>query len=141
MGPVHLALLVGQLLAHRYKGSETNRPGILRLDTTAASSYASSNEFSNSGALDYSIGNIQFWIARLNTNDANTLVRIGSGNSVALSPPGNGVYFEKLDADTNWFCVTRAATVQTRTDSTVAVNTSFNTFMIARNSSGVAFFN
>lgn len=121
------------------QGSETNRPGIMRLDTTAVAATQARMSFSNSGALDYTIGNIQFWVARVNTNDANTLVRIGAGNSVALSPPGNGVYFEKLDADTNWFCVTRAAAVQTRTDSTVAVNTSFNTFRIARNSSGVTF--
>ena len=122
------------------QGSEANRPGILRIDTGAVSGTQARISFSNSGAIDPASNHSDLWTARLNTNDANTTLRIGQGNSVAASPPGNGIYFEKLDADTNWFCVTRAAAVQTRNDSGVAVNTNFNTFFISRNSSGVAFY-
>ena len=63
------------------------------------------------------------WILRLNNIDANVMARIGCMNSFTAAAPDDGVYFEKLDADTNWFCVTRAATVQTRVDSGVACST------------------
>lgn len=119
------------------EGSLTNRPGIMRLNTGAVSGTQARASFSNSAALDPATNIQNLWVTQLNTNDANTTVRIGLGNSVATSPPGNGIYFEKLDADTNWFCVTRAAAVQTRTDSGVAVNTSFNDFFLNRNSAGV----
>lgn len=122
------------------QGSETNRPGILRIDTGAVSGTQARISYSNSGAIDPAAASTTIWATRLNTNDANTTLRIGLGNSVATSPPGNGIYFEKLDADTNWFCVTRAAAVQTRTDSGIAVNTSFNTFSMTRNSSGALFY-
>lgn len=122
------------------QGSETNRPGILRIDTGAVSGTQARISYSNSGAIDPAAASTTLWAVRLNTNDANTTLRIGSANSVAANPPANGVYFEKLDADTNLFCITRAATVQTRTDTGVAVNTSFNTLSMTRNSSGVLFY-
>jgi hypothetical protein len=121
------------------QNGETNRPGIIRLDTGAVAATQSRISYSNSAAIDPANTHTVLWAARVNTNDANTLVRIGSGNSVAGTPPTNGIYFEKLDADTNWFCVTRSGGAQTRTDSTVAVDTNFNAFTYTRNSSGVFF--
>lgn len=122
------------------QASETGgRIGIIRRDTTAViNTYASITLFNSSNAIDTALPHIITWAVRLNTNDANTTLRIGSTNS-AFAAPANGVYFEKLDADTNWFCVTRAGGVQTRTDSTIATNTSFNTFVYSRQSSGVTF--
>lgn len=120
--------------------SDTDHPGLFRLDTSAVSGTQSRISFHNSSGFDPSIPHKITWITRLNTNDANTLVRIGAANSVAGTPPSNGIYFEKLDADTNWFCVTRAGGIQTRTDSGLAVNTNFNTYTYNRNSSGVSFF-
>lgn len=120
---------------------ETNRFGIIRRDTSAVSGTVATLAI-NSGsaaATDPSLSHRILFASRLNTNDANTTVRIGALNSPALSPPANGIYFEKLDADTNWFCITRTGGVETRTDSTIAVNTSFNTFEYSRNSSGVQF--
>ena len=119
--------------------SEVNRPGIARVDTGSVLGSIGRISYANSSAFDQGVNSDILWVARLNTNDANTTVRIGSANSVALSPPNNGIYFEKLDADTNWFCVTRGSAVQTRTDTGVAVNTSFNTFRMVKNSSGVQF--
>lgn len=121
-------------------GSEVNRPGIVRLDTGAVSATQARISFSNSAAYDPANPHRILWMARVNTNDANTTIRIGAGNSVATSPPTHGIYFEKLDADTNWFCVTRSGGVQTRTDSTTAVDTNFNTFLFVRNSSGATFY-
>lgn len=121
-------------------GGLASRPGILRRDTSAVINTVAGISLGQGGSmLSPSDEHIVLWIQRLNTNDANTTVRIGSYDSPVLNPPVDGIYFEKLDADTNWFCVTRAGGVQTRVDSTVAVTTNFVTFQYTRNSSGVIF--
>lgn len=121
--------------------SISNRPGIYRLDTTAVLGtvaqiflYSGSSE-----AIQSTVPHEIVWITRLNNNDADTTVRIGGMNSVATNPPNNGIYFEKLTADTNWFCIARIGGVETRTDSGVAVNINFTTFLYLRNSSGVQY--
>lgn len=119
--------------------SEVNRPGIFRIDTGAVSGTQARISFPNSSAYDPTLPAGLIWIARLNTNDANTTLRIGAGSSVAGNPPNNGYYFEKLDADTNWFCVSRSASVQTRTDTGVAVSTNFVTFVINATSSSISY--
>lgn len=119
---------------------ETNRPGIIRVDTGGVSgTIARINGLGADNFIPDQNHSITAYY-RLNTNDANTTTRIGSGNSFGSATPSNGIYFEKLDADTNWFCVARNAGVQTRTDSTIAVNTNFNSFQYVRNSSGVQYF-
>jgi len=119
---------------------ETNRPGIIRVDTGGVSgAIARINGLGSDNFIPDQNHSVMAYY-RLNTNDANTTTRIGSGNSFGSVSPSNGIYFEKLDADTNWFCVARSGGVQTRTDSTIAVNTSFNSFRYVRNSSGVQYF-
>jgi hypothetical protein len=46
--------------------------------------------------------------------------RFGLNNNVASSPPVDGVYFELLNGDTNFFAVTRDNNTQTRTNTGVA---------------------
>lgn len=121
------------------RDSETNRPGIFRLDTGAVSGTASRISLPVSAAIDPSNNNQITWVIRLNTNDANTTLRIGLGNSVAGNPPANGIYFEKLAANTNWFCVTRSSSTETRTDTGVAATTNFDTFFIRENSTTAQF--
>lgn len=120
----------------------TGRMGVLRRDTTATISTVAGlklgSAVSNAAIDPASTHNIT-WVVRLNNNDANTTVRYGETSSSVANPPVDGIYIEKLDADTNWFCVTRSGGVQTRTDSLVAVNTNWNTFTILRNSTGVIF--
>lgn len=120
--------------------STANRIGIVQLDTTAViSTQARINFTQNSFVMDPANPHSILWVLQLNTNDANTTIRFGASNPVQNNPPTHGIYIEKLDADTNWFCVTRAGGVQTRTDSTVAVDTSYHTFTYTRTSSGVVF--
>jgi len=69
-------------------------------------------------------------------NDSDAQYRIGLANASLGDPPDDGIYFEKLAADTNWFAVTRGSSTQTRTDTGVAVSTSFASFRIHRKSSG-----
>ena len=119
---------------------ETNRPGLARLDTTAVSgtiSRINGPAFTLfTGATVHKV----LWLTRLNTNDVNTAARVGSMNQSATNPPANGIYFEKLAADTNWFCIARTGGVETRTDSGIAVSTSFVNHMYLRNSSEVLYF-
>lgn len=120
--------------------STTNRMGVVQIDTTAViNTPARINFGQNSFVYDPSNPYSLLWALKLDTNDANTTFRFGASNPVQNNPPTHGIYIEKLDADTNWFCVTRAGGVQTRTDSTVAVDTNYHTFTITRTSSGVVF--
>lgn len=120
---------------------ETNRYGIVRRDTSAVINTIANMTLNSasSSAVNFAVPGSMVWLSRLNTNDANTTVRIGAVNLISANPPANGIYFEKLDADTNWFCVTRSGGVQTRTDSGVAIDTNFNNFTMTRNSSGALF--
>lgn len=120
--------------------SIANRPGIIRTDTSAVSGTIARLQLYSASSNTITPDNQHeiLWIVRLNNNDANTTVRIGSMNSTTVSPPSVGIYFEKLDADTNWFCVTNNA-ADTRTDSGVAVDTNFNVFKYTRNSTGVTY--
>lgn len=120
-------------------GGTVNNPGFYRLDTTAVINTLA-RIFSQSTTINtLNKNHSELTIVRLNTNDANTIVRIGDSDGFSASPPTNGIYFEKLAADTNWFVVTRAAGVETRTDTGVAVNTSFNTFAFSVTSASVIF--
>lgn len=120
--------------------STANRIGLIQIDTTAvAATQARINFGQNSVVFDPSLPHSILWALKLDTNDANTTFRFGASNPVQNNPPTNGIYFEKLDADTNWFCVTRSGGVQTRTDSTIAIDTNYHTFTYTRTSTGVVF--
>jgi len=120
--------------------SIANRPGIMRLDTSAALTISRVTLYPGSNAtIESNTPQEVLWIVRLNTNDANTTTRIGSMNSPGTDPPTRGLYIEKLGGDTNWFCVAREAGAETRTDSTVAVDTNFNKFFYRRSSAGVTY--
>lgn len=116
-----------------------NRPGLIQRSTTAV---ITTNTFTvlgqNGNNINPDSSHSVLWVTQLTTNDANTTYRMGIANS-PVNPPNSGIYIEKLDADTNWFCVTRSGGVQTRTDSAVAVTTSYATHAYTRNSSGVQF--
>ena len=51
-------------------------------------------------------------------------------------PPAQGIYFEHLDTDTNWFAVCRKDDTQTRTNTNKAMDTSFHKFTIRRKKPG-----
>lgn len=107
-------------------------PGVTRLSTSAVSGTLCSYFMGSGVEIIVPTYNVDmFYIVRLNTNDANTTIRIGaqvSGGTV--SPPSNGWYFEKLDADVNWFMVTRGGGVETRVDTGIAIDQNFHTFQI-----------
>lgn len=103
--------------------AETGRPGISRLSTTAVA-----------GNIAY-LRAIATGIASLHTADMfditwmirmveTALTQVRAGLQTASTDPGAaGAYFERLAADTNWFSVTRSASVQTRKDTGIAAGT------------------
>lgn len=128
-------------------GTSTNlasiagRPGLFQKNTSGVSGTIAQLVLAGTSSNIDPASNHQIrFIARLNTNDANTTLRIGAANAYSSDPPANGTYFEKLNGDTNWFCITRNGGVETRTDSGIAVTTNFDTFFFSRNSSGVLFY-
>lgn len=123
------------------QASEANRPGIMRVDTSAVSGTTARISASNSSAFDPMMDHTVTWVARCNTPDNATLLRIGAGSSVAGNPPNNGVYFEKLAADVNWFAVARGSAVAIdRIDTGVPVNTSFKEFTYVVKNNVATFF-
>jgi len=62
--------------------------------------------------------------------------RIGFSESPTAEPPFDGIYFEKLAADANWFATTRAVSTQTRTNTGVAASTNFEEFWFSSLASG-----
>jgi hypothetical protein len=126
-------------LGWRYNGAFSgptpvlNHPGVIQMDTgTTSGTFASLAANPNGGIMrvDEATWDCLF-IARLGQSDVNTTFRCGlAGSANAL--PSNGVYFEKLDADTNWFACTRASNVSTRTDMGQATNTNWRRLRVRR---------
>lgn len=114
--------------------SAANHPGIINRSTGASSGTNATLYLTNQGTIGLFIPSDTFdltWVVRLNHNDANTLARVGLA-SATTDPPANGMYFEKLAADTNWFRVTRASSTETRTDHGTAAGTGWVKFRIRR---------
>lgn len=65
------------------------------------------------------------WILELDLSVSGGDYRLGFSDRTELitGVPNNGIYIERLAADTNWFYVTRSGASQTRSDSGVAIST------------------
>jgi hypothetical protein len=98
---------------------EAGHPGLIRRATgTTINTYASlylRNSVTTGPFLPVETFDMT-WIVRLNTNDADTTVRVGMGNNIAASSaPNHGIYFEKVTAETSWYGVCRANSGEQRT--------------------------
>jgi hypothetical protein len=74
-------------------------------------------------------------VASITGTAPTTNIRLRFGLTTQYSTPDaitNGVYLEKLEGDTNWFCVVRAAAAETRVDTGVAYSTSGYALQIRR---------
>ena len=123
-------------------GGTTNEPGFYTL-STGGSSATTATIYTQGSSNVFAPGTFDLvWRVRLNQVDVNTATHVGIQDSVTTVAPTNGHYFQKLDADTNWFAVSRAAGVQTgtRTDTGIAIGTSFITFRVVRTGSALAEF-
>jgi hypothetical protein len=121
-------------LSVTYLAPEAGRPGIIRSSTFAVVGGISGLTTGSSATAITLLMSETFdvlWIVRA-TSIADTDIRIGIMDDFAANPPANGAYFEKLAADVNWFRVTRAAGVQTRTDTGIAATTGFVKMRVRR---------
>lgn len=98
-------------------------PGCFALSTTTSSGNVSTI-YTQGSANIFAAGSWDVaWRLQLVQVDANTTFHVGMQDSVTTVTPTNGSYFQRLDTDTNLFCVTRAAGAETRTDSGIAAST------------------
>lgn len=113
---------------------EAGHPGIVRLDSTATISTICAISPTGNGTttmLPAEMFDMTF-IVRLNTNDADTLVRLGLAAASNSNPSANGIWVEKDNADTSWAGITRASSVETQSANLVAVGTGWVKFRIRR---------
>lgn len=122
--------------------SAANHPGVMRRSTSAssgtlASFYQYVGVTAQWAATDYDL----VWVVKLVQVDANTSARWGAFSSFLSNPPADGAFFERLDADTNFFCVSRLGADQTGThiDSGVVADTGWHRYAIHRRSTSITF--
>lgn len=125
------------------QASEAGHPGIARMDTGAVSSTIASL-YGRVGATSGSVLPSETFdltaAFRLNTNDADTRVRIGLASNFTTAAPNDGIYLEKTLTDTQWFGTCRASSVETRTAALASVDTSWHKVRIRRiNASTIGF--
>lgn len=115
--------------------SETNHPGIIRASSNVASGVCLKPSGGRTDQFLFADSFDMFFIFRANGTLANSTNRFGIflfSTAETNNPPTDGIFFERLGADTNWFGVTRAASTQTRTNTAVAANNNFMRFRIRR---------
>lgn len=115
--------------------STANHPGVYSVQIASGLCAFSSDFGTGLSICRFADSFDNYMIAQPGAVNANVTFRFGffeSGASATNDPPNNGIYFERLAADTNWFGVTRASSTQTRTNTTVAASTSFAKFRIRR---------
>ena len=116
--------------------AEARHPGLLRRDTSTTSGVVAYTLLRSNVSSAGSFHADDFWdvtfVFRLNQVDANTRLRIGVSGNWSSETPVNAAYLEVLTSDTNWFYVTRTSSVETRTDSGTAANTSWHKIRIRR---------
>ena len=74
------------------------------------------------------------FIAKRVQDDANATTRMGLFNAggTTSDPPTSGIYFERLAGDTQWFCVSRSASTQTRSTAVASSDTNWHRFRLRR---------
>jgi hypothetical protein len=112
-------------------------PGIVQIQTSATITTLATYSLSGAAATANFVGSETFdmtWIFRVGTADTDTQFRLGAMVNGGASQPSDGVYVEKLYADTNFFLVSRAGSVQTgtRLDTSVACDTGWHRFRARR---------
>jgi hypothetical protein len=115
--------------------SSAGRVGVIAVDSSAVSGTYSVMYVRSQPTIGVVVGSDTFdltFALRLQQTDADTLVRFGMGNDATANPPANGIYIEKLAADTQFFGVTRSGGVESRTAALATADTSWHKFRIRR---------
>jgi hypothetical protein len=114
--------------------SEANHPGIYRFSSTVIGGITQKN--TQIDQMLFADNFDMYFIHRINGTLANSTNRLGiflSSTGASNNPPTDGIFFERLTSDSNWFGVVRAGSSQTRTDTTNgASNSAFQRLRIRR---------
>lgn len=126
------------------QAAEAGRPGILRRDTSATQNtdaYLHPRTTGTTGIVSPADTFDVLWIIRVNQADNNTRVRIGLANSAVADPPNDGIYFERLETDTDWFAVSRIGSSTGRAVTGMAMDTNWIRLRIRRTSATTVTYN
>lgn len=96
---------------------EDQHPGIVSRASTAVADVVASTYSGGGGtavAMRVDHLDTMTWIVKPATAGADFTLRFGLFSDLTANPPTNGIYHERLAADTSWFGVTRDSAVQTR---------------------------
>lgn len=104
---------------------EANHPGIRNESTGATINTINTVSLGNFGSVVQFIPSDFFdviFIVRPQTSTVQEM-RVGLTATTTLSPAANGIWFEQDtgSSDTTWWCVTRASSVNTRTNTSITV--------------------
>lgn len=122
-------------------GSLANHPCTIIVDTGASSgTIARIGCFGSGAGFNSSYPQSVTWDLKATQIDGNTTIRFGTAATFGTNPPNDGVYFERLDADTNWFVVTRASSTSVRVDTGIAADTNFHRFRFEEGATAVRFY-
>lgn len=117
--------------------AEANHPGLVRIQTSASGTsdvyLLSKSSPYTSNPMDPAEAFSGVYLFRVNGTQPDTAqtIRVGLMGDFAAQP-GNGIYLEKLVADTEWFGVTRAGAAQTRSASVGSVTNGWTALAIRR---------
>ena len=139
IGDLGWQFLNGTAISHQ--AAVASHSGIVRMDTSAANGTRQYFWVGSTATIGQVLPADWFYMMvmlRMNTTDANTLMRVGLGNSANADPPADGCFIEKLAADTQWFGVTRASAAQGRTAALATVTAAAWVKLIIRRVSSTA---
>lgn len=127
-----------------YRDGEAGHHGIRRVDTTTSSGTLASLSAFGSGSIGPLLPADTFiveYIFRLTQVDSDTMFRIGLGMAYTADPPTNGIYIEKVYADTQLFAVCRSGGSQTRSTAiiTPSAGTWYHAYIWRKNSADIGF--
>ena len=114
---------------------EADHPGIVRRETGTTSNtvaYTCLRSTPTTGPVSLADAFDATWVFRLNTADANTRARLGFSVNWSINAPTDAIYLEKLESDTAWFGVARAASTQTRSAALGTADTDWHRLRIRR---------
>lgn len=114
---------------------QANHPGVAERrssNTTNQVSSMFSNVIGSNPSIRFDQMDTLYWIIQPQQTNADFNIRFGLFSNVTTNTPTDGVYFERLAADTSWFGVSRASSVETRTAALATFDTNWIKLRIRR---------
>lgn len=123
--------------------AEVDHPGVIEIRTSTSGDVTALCLNGPTADIDgtFMFGDVAltlFVVAALDS--VNVTYRLGLFSDADGNPPSNGVYFEHLNTDTNWFAVCRQGGTQTRVDTNLALSSEWLVMKLVRSGSSMKFY-